>query len=864
MKNKIISFINEKLKNKVKDDLESIFLSSTANQKILFYKLVEQINIKDYLKCKNMQDKIKFIVTSVDSQELLIELLESQKDNKDIITEITKSLINKYDITTLLFNNKLNNKDSCLLNNIIQIIIQNKDKQEEMLSHFIMYDDRLKAIILINLRDSIKEEKLNDIKTEEYKIQVITSFQNDNLKIKYIENEQNENNKYLIIHSLKDKQLKKKYLNHLKDQYKIKLLDDFDETYIKEYLKNNTIDEKMKYEYCKKKNYQDILLDTIINGSDIIKYIFIKDMNSEEITLKFFPLIKDNNIKCNLINTLDLSIDTIIRLLDFIENDDTINLKENKNITDKDIIILYDKLNSTNAKKNLLPLLKKEPSKGFIYTKLKELIISINKDKKEAEEPIYIMDSLYQNNEEFYLNTNLNLFKRKYFNKLINHKSFFFLLTRYYNYANLIIDIIDNKEYIYDKLESIIKILYNCTKRIDDKLFIVLKTLYDNDITNIEDKELPVLIYNIIKNPILKLSKENSNNYEKLYNEYLDNKITEENDIESLKKLFYERYYKLTNAEVQKLLKEFNKDLNRLIINDDELKYINVINCLSKINGAKDKNELFKIVNSTELTIRESIQLEEKIKDIYIRNFKNNLLKLDTLTNKKIKLYNIEFTALEVNDDFNLLIHSTNAVNNMELKEHNYYKSWNENKNETNHTISCCHISNNNFRCASSKGVIFGFTNFENESLLGMLHNDMGTLSQENEINVTKFTSNYCLNDTLDKETTGYSEVILERNVINNEKINKLKPDCVVIFNTTDENDLIKSILAAKQLNIPIVYIDKQKFFRQAINKKVQDIRDNSNNKEKVFSDYIELLLRYDLPISQETMPKILKKKQEL
>ena len=173
-------------------------------------------------------------------------------------------------------------------------------------------------------------------------------------------------------------------------------------------------------------------------------------------------------------------------------------------------------------------------------------------------------------------------------------------------------------------------------------------------------------------------------------------------------------------------------------------------------------------------------------------------------------------------------------------------------------------LNANNFRCASSKGVIFGFTNFENESLLGMLHNDMGTLSQENEINVTKFTSNYCLNDTLDKETTGYNEVILERNVINNEKINKLKPDCVVIFNTTDENDLIESILAAKQLNIPIVYIDKQKFFRQAINKKVQDIRDNSNNKEKVFSDYIELLLRYDLPISQETMPIILKKKQEL
>lgn len=860
--NKIILFISKMRKNKVRIDLESILLSSNARQKILLYKIFEHININDYLKCKNKQDKIKFIVTSVNSKELLMELLESQKDNKNIVIEITKSLIDKYDIPSLLLNRTINNCDN-LLDNIIQIAIEYK--QEDILFQFTIYPDRTKAIILGYLDDSIKEEKINIIETEEYKIRVITSFQNDKLKIRYIENTENENDKYLIIHSLKDKELKKKYLNQLEDKYKIKLLDDFDEIFIKEYLNNNTIEETLKYEYCKSKNYLDILLDVVINGRDTVKCMFIKDMKSEEVTIKIFPLIKDDNIKCNLVNTLDISIDMIIKLLDFIENDDTINLKENKNIKDKDIITLYDKINSINAKKNLLTLLKKEPSKGFIYTKLKELIININDDdEKEAEKPISVMRSLYQNNEEFYLNTNLNLFKAKNFNKLIKHKSIFFLLTRYYNYADLMIKIIDNKEDIYDKLESIIKILYSNKKRIDDRLFIVLKTLYDNDITNIEDRELPILIYNIIKKPILKLDKRNISNYEDLYNEYLDNKIIEENDGENLKKLFYERYYKLTDTEVEKLLKEFNHDLDRLIINDEELKYINVINYLNKINSAKNKEELLKIVNDTELSIKEGIQLEEKIKDIYIRNFKNNLLKLDTLTSKKIKLHNVEFTVLEVNDDFNLLIHSTNAVNNLELKEHDYYKSWRENKNETNHTISCCHISNNNFKCASSKGVIFGFTNFENESLLGMLHNDMGTQSQKDEINATKFTSTYCLNDTLDKKTTGYSEVILERNIINDEEIDKLKPNCVVVFNTIEKDDLMESILAAKQLNIPIVYIDKQKFFRQAMDKKFQDVRYDSNNKEELFSDYIDLLLRYDLPISEEETQKILKKKQEL
>lgn len=49
------------------------------------------------------------------------------------MTEITKILINKYDITTLLFNNKLN-EDSCLLNNIIQII--NKNCFQNILNYY--------------------------------------------------------------------------------------------------------------------------------------------------------------------------------------------------------------------------------------------------------------------------------------------------------------------------------------------------------------------------------------------------------------------------------------------------------------------------------------------------------------------------------------------------------------------------------------------------------------------------------------------------------------------------------------------------------------------------------------------------------
>ena len=48
------------------------------------------------------------------------------------------------------------------------------------------------------------------------------------------------------------------------------------------------------------------------------------------------------------------------------------------------------------------------------------------------------------------------------------------------------------------------------------------------------------------------------------------------------------------------------------------------------------------------------------------------------------------------------------------------------------------------------------------------------------------------------------------------------------------------------------------------MNKKAQDIGDNSKNKEKLFSEYIELLSGYDLRISQESMSKILKMKQVL
>ena len=113
-----------------------------------------------------------------------------------------------------------------------------------------------------------------------------------------------------------------------------------------------------------------------------------------------------------------------------------------------------------------------------------------------------------------------------------------------------------------------------------------------------------------------------------------------------------------------------------------------------------------------------------------------------------------------------------------------------------------------------------------------MSFNDLGTQSNECDLNVTNMISHYCLIDTLDENTTSYSEVILERNQIDNEKISKLQPDCVVVFSTTEEEDLKESLLAAKQFNIPIVYIDRQKYLQAAISQQFPSTDTNMDEKE--------------------------------
>ena len=875
MKNRLLLFVQRKIKlhnNKIVDiildDIESMLSISRMQGKniLLLNQIGSQLhridNIDSYKKCNTTQDRIDFIVNNIDSKELSLKLLATQEDNKDNISMLSRSLISKYHVSELFFHPQFRNDLAYFL---IPIILDNKEKAEEMLSEFEKYNDLLKSIILTYLPDSMKEEKLSHIQDHQFKILVIESFQDDRLKIKYIESELDDQYKYSLIHSLKDKKLKEKYLSSLPDSYQMQLLDDFDSSFSLKYVKNSTMDEKLKYDYYKNNDYQDLLLDLVITGSDDIKKLYIEEMQSEKVTLSIFPLIKNNDIKCGLINGLNLSYDTIIKLFYYIDNDENINLKNNSVLTDQDFILLFDKMNSINAKKNILPLIKEEPYEGFIYDKLKELILKLNDNQHEKSTlQINMLKELYQLNKEFYINTNLNLFQENYFHKLITNKSFFFLLTKYPNYADLMMNIIDKKEVIYHNLDTIINLLYGSSKRIDDRLFKVMEGLYyDDNITSIKDTLLPSIIYNILKNPKLKLTKENSSCYEQQYNEFLDNCIKNETDLDILKELYYERYFKLTKVEVERIIKQFDKDLDRLKIDERERKYIDAVKSLKRLYASQSNLELHETVcDMEEISIIDSLSFEENVKDIYIRNFKDQLLKLDTLSSSKITLHNIEFSALEVPDYFNLLIHSTNAVNKLEVEDHDYYKTWNENKNESNHTICCSHISNRILHCASSKGVVFGFTTFENKDLLGMSFNDLGTQSNECDLNVTNMISHYCLNDTLDENTTSYSEVILERNQIDNEKISKLQPDCVVVFSTTEEEDLKESLLAAKQFNIPIVYIDRQKYLQAAISQQFPSTDTNMDEKEyaRLESNYVGLLCRYDLPYSVDTKPEFLNK----
>lgn len=391
------------------------------------------------------------------------------------------------------------------------------------------------------------------------------------------------------------------------------------------------------------------------------------------------------------------------------------------------------------------------------------------------------------------------------------------------------------KKIVEELLDNDSKIIF------DSKIDIILDYLCEYNDPKIGDIEIDNTDINCIIDYILE-------RYE-LDNEILDNincdikdyydirinmcaiKIIESTNIEIIKNAFFTRYFWLSSKEIDNFLVSYAYGYDEVVRNYSNstlpLEYIENIN---KIKNIDDIYTLKEIYNNgfIEYTKTDYINIISIMREAYNKSFeaesKNN--QNNMVTNEaKININGTEVEVIELLDNFGLFVHSTDAYGNMNMINDNYYDSWNNNTNTANHGICSCYISNKSFGLPpiKDKGVLFGFTNINEESINLMAPYDLVTENDVYNIKSKRNPMYLRLNVTSDFTRHTHNEFSLERRNKDN-KYPCTEPDCVVILSDMPDEIKENSLKAVKDfkergIDLKVYYIDRVKLLNNEANK---------------------------------------------
>ena len=233
--------------------------------------------------------------------------------------------------------------------------------------------------------------------------------------------------------------------------------------------------------------------------------------------------------------------------------------------------------------------------------------------------------------------------------------------------------------------------------------------------------------------------------------------------------------YSLNNNLLSKNRLEFYKEL-LLIYKSDSTKIINFF------NKYKDKFEYSYFYDDIRLLKNDS----------YL-HLKDSCLKIDDITNlQNIKLsnkYNLDIYELN-GEKFNMLVSCTNKIPNGYIEApRNCYT----------------YIGENNMQVIYKNSLIYGYLDFNIDNIMHVYEDDAYSLDLEK--NTTSYVNRIRNKDEL-LNTNYRSEIQIKNAKINNNLYKQLLPAYIICFNEINE----KSIEAARELEIPIIIINKEKY----------------------------------------------------
>ena len=254
--------------------------------------------------------------------------------------------------------------------------------------------------------------------------------------------------------------------------------------------------------------------------------------------------------------------------------------------------------------------------------------------------------------------------------------------------------------------------------------------------------------------------------------------------------------------------------------NNKELEFILLLDKICKADS-KSIKELYNL--NIYYKLSDIIEIMHNLDKAYnkcisntIKGYENGIKK-----NKEIIINNqpINLEVIEIESDFELLVHSTDAYGSMEMINDNYFDSWNYSDRTANHGICASFISNSNLGTARvrGKGVLFGFVNLNENSITTMAPYDIVSKNQD-----IQTTSRHPAMFTDTKDLASYTrhthnELVLERRNIKEDAIYPvIQPDCIIIYDEMEEEIKSNALKAqqdfkSKGIYLPIIYINRRK-----------------------------------------------------
>lgn len=319
-----------------------------------------------------------------------------------------------------------------------------------------------------------------------------------------------------------------------------------------------------------------------------------------------------------------------------------------------------------------------------------------------------------------------------------------------------------------------------------------------------------------------------------LCDSYFAQALTEK-DLQKAQNAYLNKYYSINLEEARAIVSMYGGSIESLSKNEKyNLQTSYILGIMQALNttSLQRLQEIYQ--NKKVIDFDDYIFMDQSIRQIFSEEMSESVYKItDKIVdghgnlienNPQMMFFTIEENGItttkqvpvyEPGFDFKMLIHSTAAYGEMKLLNNNYFDSWNKSLRTANHGICCSLISNDNLGMATVNDVLLGFDGWDKKAISQSSPYDLHTYNDGYNLQEGHAMMFLTPQDIIDTTRHTHNEQTLERVELRPERKTKecpnIQPSYVIVYSDMKDEIKAKAVKCSEDMNIPIVYLDKEK-----------------------------------------------------